>query len=363
LLVHSVHLLQMRHDLFWKLLAKKLSGEATEEEIRELTEMMKTNPELCYPAQNIADIWKIKPPDKMQDSETSFQKLLASIETNPQDDNLLLPKKTAEGKSYWRIVVTVLLMMAVGTIIFIYNQPKSTNLAANKQLQEIYTRPGTRTKVVLPDSTVVWLNAGSKLTYAQPFGVVDRKVTLTGEGYFDVVKNKKPFIIFTNGAQIKVLGTAFNVRSYPTERKIETSLVHGRVEIMMDKDPDNKYVLKPNEKLTLNTEPSFPKKTGRPAEKIIAVRSTLHHIDEETIAETSWIENKLVFDNESFEAVAQRMERWYGVTIQFEDEKLKQEHFTGVFEQENIWQALEALRYSTSFHYQSQKNSVIVITK
>ncbi|RYZ27690.1 MAG: DUF4974 domain-containing protein [Chitinophagaceae bacterium] len=132
---------------------------------------------------------------------------------------------------------------------------------------------------------------------------------------------------------------------------------------MMDKDPDNKYVLKPNEKLTLNTELSSPKKTGGPTEKIIAVRSTLHHIDDETIAETSWIENKLVFDNESFEEVARRMERWYGVTINFKNESLKQEHFTGTFEKETVWQALEAIRLSTPFHYQRLQNNVILITQ
>jgi transmembrane sensor len=356
----------MHQDLFWNLLAKKLSGEASEEEIKELTQLVKANPELCYSAQNIADLWKIKPIEKKQVSEKAFQKLLTAIDksTDPsQESNDVHPEKTSKRKAYWPVFVAVFFMLVVAVILFFFNQPKQASSIANNQLQEIYTRPGTRTKVLLPDSTVVWLNAGSKLTYTQPFGVIDRKVTLTGEGYFDVVKNKKPFIIYTNGALIKVLGTVFNVRSYPAEKKIETSLVHGRVEIIMEKDPENKYVLKPDEKLTLNTDLPSPKKPGTQVQKVIAVRSTLNHIDEKTIAETSWIENKLVFDNESFEEVARRMERWYGITIEFKNEKLKGEHFTGTFEKETVWQALEAIKFSTPFHYQTLKNNVILITQ
>jgi len=128
------------------------------------------------------------------------------------------------------------------------------------------------------------------------------------------------------------------------------------------KDPENKYVLKPDEKLTLSTEQRHAKTPGEKTQKVFAVISTLNHLNDETIAETSWVENKLAFDDETFEDIAERMEKWYGVTIEFKEEKLKKERLSGFFEKENIWQALDALRYSTPFHYQAQKNNVILIT-
>ncbi|RYY47036.1 MAG: DUF4974 domain-containing protein, partial [Chitinophagaceae bacterium] len=79
-----------------------------------------------------------------------------------------------------------------------------------------------------------------------------------------------------------------------------------------------------------------------------------------TIAETSWVENKLVFDDESFEEIAKKMERWYGVSIRFKNEKIKNEKITGVFEKETVWQALTALQETTQFHFTSKNNSILI---
>jgi ferric-dicitrate binding protein FerR (iron transport regulator) len=358
----------MNQDQFWNLLAKKLSGEASEEEIRELAAMIKTNPELSFAAQNVVDLWKVKPIENKQAAEEAFQKLMIAMEQ--EDDSAttaanqlsseLNRQETPKSRKRRFLLMGSLVLLIVASFYLWHKHAKPNEAVATNQLQEIYTRPGTKTRVVLPDSSIVWLNAGSKLTYQQPFGIADRKVTLTGEAYFDVEKSSKLFIIHTNGAQIKVLGTAFNVRSYPSEKKIETSLVHGRVEVMLDEDPESKYVLKPNEKLTLNTEQQGTKSTGRQLQTPIVVRSTLHHIDEETIAEISWIENKLVFEDESFEDVALKLERWYGVIIRFKNEKVKSERLTGVFEKETIWQALTTIQEIIPFRFTVKHNEITI---
>ncbi|MDQ6610580.1 MAG: FecR family protein, partial [Bacteroidota bacterium] len=229
-----------------------------------------------------------------------------------------------------------------------------------QQTAEVFTRPGSRTKLILPDGSEVWLNAGSRLTYQQPFGDATRSVNLIGEAFFDVVKSNKPFIIYTGGVQIKVLGTAFNVRSYPNEKKIETSLVRGRVEVTLDKSPEKKYILKPNEKLTLNTDDEIVGNNHKKLPPPLAVVSNLRYLDSTTIAETSWVENKLVFVDESFDDIAKRMERWYGVTIIFKNDKVKNERLTGVFEKETVWQALEALQLTTSFHFSLRDDTIII---
>ncbi|HYO22714.1 MAG TPA: FecR family protein [Flavisolibacter sp.] len=360
----------MHQERFWNLLAKKLAGEATEDEKNELFEIIKANPDLSYEAQHIADLWKLKTSEQNAASEKAFQNLLSRIEAQKANDTGFSENAPAEingepvKKRKWQLPVFLLLfgLLLVAGFLVWKNEGKKTPLVSNQHTQEIYTRPGTRTKLVLPDSSTVWLNAGSKLTYAQPFGVSNRVVTLTGEAFFDVVKNSKPFIIHTNGAQVKVLGTAFNVRSYPSEKKIETSLVRGQVEVSLDNSPESKYTLNPNQKLTLNTADQKTVKTGRKGTvKPIAVLSTLNYLDDNTIAETSWVENKLTFDDESFEEVARKMERWYGVTIHFKNEKVKAERLTGVFEKETVGQALRALQETAPFHF-AINNNIITIT-
>ena len=88
-----------------------------------------------------------------------------------------------------------------------------------KHSNEVSTQPGSKSKIQLPDGSTVWLNAGSKLTYTKDFGKEIREVTLIGEAFFDVTKMKeKPFIIHTSSINIKVLGTAFNVKAYPEDK-------------------------------------------------------------------------------------------------------------------------------------------------
>jgi transmembrane sensor len=90
----------------------------------------------------------------------------------------------------------------------------------------VSTKAGSKSKIQLPDGTQVWLNADSKLEYNENFNVKLREVKLSGEAFFDVVKNKdKPFVIHTSQMDVKVLGTAFNVRSYPDEATTETALL------------------------------------------------------------------------------------------------------------------------------------------
>ena len=355
----------MYQHRFWNLLAKKLSGEATEEEISELTQLLKENPDLSFAAQNLADLWKIKPVENNTAAEDAFQKLFGAMDDKPAEnqvtDSLAFDLQPPSKKKWW-LSFAILLVAAVGVFFFLQNsRPDTLATTASTQVQEVLTRPGTRTKLVLPDSTVVWLNAGSKLTYNQPFGVADRSVTLTGEAYFDVAKKNIPFLIHTNGALIKVLGTAFNVRSYTAEAKIETSLVHGRVEVSLDKDPEDKFYLKPNQKLTLNMAPATGQKKRKKDQLPLAVYSELRYLDENIIAETSWVENKLVFDDESFEEVARKMEHWYGVTITFKNEKIKAERLTGIFEKEPVWQALKILQEIAAFQF-TMKDDQITIT-
>jgi ferric-dicitrate binding protein FerR (iron transport regulator) len=242
----------------------------------------------------------------------------------------------------------------------------------------ISTRPGSKSKVELPDGTQVWLNADSKLTYAQNFIGNTREVALTGEAYFDVAHatapetgQKIPFIIHTNSIDIKVLGTAFNVRSYPGEKTIETALIRGSVEVTLHNSPDKKIVLKPDEKLivkndnatVVSNKPALADSliNGSDNEPVMTL-SKIHPYKGDTTAhyETLWVKNKLAFEKETFDRMLPELERWYNVSIVLKNETLKGLHFTGVFENKSLADVMEALSLAQGFRYEIKGAEVII---
>ena len=119
----------------------------------------------------------------------------------------------------------------------------------------IATPQGSRTQLSLPDGSKVWLNAGSSISYSQGFGYIDRLVNLVGEGYFEVVHNEKlPLSVMSENVCVKVLGTKFNFRDYPTDAEAIVSLTEGSVAMCSKKNPDEGQLLKPGQRATVDKE-------------------------------------------------------------------------------------------------------------
>jgi transmembrane sensor len=361
----------MSQNRFWNLLAKKLTGEALPAELSELEQIMKANPEWVYPAEHIENLWKLRIKERdAYDAELAFELHLNQQKKNglnfpdldtPLDTGLFDPPPS---RKRFRNALVALLLLCVSGLIWKYTT-RTGGLSSKKAFSEVSTRPGSRSKLVLPDSTVVWLNAGSKLTYSEQFGITNRNTTLTGEAFFDVKKSHIPFIIHANSVQIKVLGTAFNVKSYPNEKTTETSLIRGRLEITLDKRPGEKFILKPNEKLVIANEMGNEMEEARAEpelkkEPIVVLGGLTRNRDDNTILETSWVENKLEFQDEPFAEIAKKMERWYDVTIEIKDEKMAGQRLTGTFEKEDIKQALTALQIAYPFNFTINNNHIII---
>jgi len=372
---------QENTDRIWALIARKFSGDANAEELAELELLLLQNPRENYSMEILNDLWNSKTESNRQYSENKYKELVLRMqhigidEGKFTDENEALlseaDPKTKRSKKWFFWLAS---FIAIGLLLFFLIQ---YNLADDKIMKqseplvknEINTKYGSKTNMVLPDGTKVWLNAGSKMTYDKTYGQNLREVNLTGEAYFDVVKNPlKPFVIHTSSINIRVLGTAFNVRCYPDEKNTETSLVRGSLEVTM-KEGSEKIILKPNEKLIVsNSETKQEKENSiaRPGATVSKNVMELSHLSilpqDNSIVETSWVNNRLVFRSETFEEVALKMERWYAVDIRFTDEKLKTKKLTGVFENETVEQALAAIQLTTSFSY-SISNDKIIISK
>lgn len=360
----------MSQEKFWVLLSKKMSGEASAEELKELEDLIQEHPDWQYAIQNLGDLWKQHSPgDPMQAEDAYMLHLHRMTEMNiPFGDTFPETPPPQAGtrnrKLYW--TAAAMLVVAIGVFGFgkLFPKNDSKEIARN-EINEISTRKGSKSEIKLPDGTVVWLNAGSKLTYTKEYGRQTREVNLAGEGYFDVVKMKdKPFIIHTANINIKVLGTVFNVKAYPEDKQTETSLIHGSIEVTMKNRPDNKIILSPHEKLVVENESAEVTAVVKPGKQNVPSAisiNKLQMIDEDSaVAETQWVENRLVFNDESFAEVAKKMERWYDVEVELTDPRLQSKRLTGNFEKETIGQALEALKLTLPFRYEQAGNKIII---
>ena len=371
-------------EQIWILMARKLSGEASPEELSELDRLVRLDPHINYSKEILHDLWQNNPIPDSQYAENRYKELVQQMKSMGIDEgkfalddhyiNQEQEKKKGGGKK-WLIALCsfVTLALITGGIFFYTNKKApSKELAEVHSKNEINTKNGSKTNLVLPDGTKVWLNSSSQLTYEKSYGNKLREVNLVGEAYFDVVKNaEKPFLIHTTKMDIKVLGTAFNVKCYPGEKTTETSLIRGSIEVTL-KDRQEKIMLKPNEKLIINNQevpivkniqqtsirPLLPKTTEE--KPIISLSHLTFYPADNTLIETAWVQNRLIFSSETFEDVVLKMERWYSVNIEFADGALKKASLTGSFEKETVTEALNALQLTTRFFFTIKNNNIII---
>ncbi len=367
----------------WQLMARKLSGEATALELHELEQLLRNDPHANYSKEILCDLWETELPIDSHYAESKYKELVLQLKNMGidegkfyDDDHFINNESTVSVfKKYKRglfaFATTAIVAILIISIYLNYNRTNDAMLADLPAKSEISTKNGSKTNLVLPDGTKVWLNAGSEMTYDKNYGSKLREVTLNGEAYFDVVKNAdKPFIIHANKMDIKVLGTVFNVKCYKSEKTIETSLIRGSIEVTL-KDRQEKIMMKPNEKLIVNIEEkekikTIPNKIVRASfiqKPLILLGNLTIYTKDNTVVETAWVQNRLVFVSETFEDIALKMERWYGIKIVFANEVLKEVKTTGSFEKESITEALNALQLLSPFNYIIKNNIIIISSK
>ena len=375
----------------WILMARSLSGEISIEEKEELLELLGKNVELQQQYELMVRLWKHEKPHTAADEHASEEdrehvarilqiakKKQAEFQVEEQfegsyDDATREERSQTKARRNRRIkryAISLILIPIVFSFIYFWPKTGSTDTVKPLTPNQITAQKGSRTRSILPDGSTVWVNAGSSISYEGDFTGKLREVKLEGEAYFDVVKNpSKPFVVHTGGISIKVLGTSFNVKSYASDKTVETTLIRGLVQVTRESDPKQKPIfLHPNEKLTLekiaaNTDnslsdinPDTQKKPG-PTFAITRLDTTIAVTDQ---IETAWLYNRLAFRGDNFETLAQKLERWYNINIIFEDEKVKHLNFNGSFENETVEQAFEALKAAVPFNFKINTHEVSV---
>ena len=357
---------QSSHNDIWFLIARSLSGEATIAEQERLQQLLQQDASFQQQYELLTRMWHAgekQNKQKIDEAEKENISRILQLAKKESEDYKLSAKPGSIHKKYlYAITSAAAAIIIIVAIVWMFSINKTNNNTAVvvPHTQTLIADNGNKTRTILPDGSTVWVNAGSHISYNENLSGPLREVTLDGEAYFDVVKQpKRPFIVHVSGYNIKVLGTAFNVKSYPEDKTVETTLLRGLVEVTKEGAEKQKPIfLHPNEKLILgkiaaNDKVKLPDNIQDANQETTGF--TIKHLDsalkEKEIIETAWVYNRLEFRGESFEQLAGKLERWYNVKIFFDDYAVRKLNFNGSFEDETIEQALVALKTATAFGY------------
>ena len=372
----------MESERLLQLLANKWSGEITKDELEELEQLLKLHPHE-FEKEQLLDKFFHQRAAKHLDTgkvKAKWQQHLEHMKQEfPDDFATSMPAKTKVLEKQplhvfslwkkWAIAASVIGVISI-TLVKYNNSNQQKNgpsMVAQTSATTVSAAKGNRVTDTLPDGTIVWLNGNSHIEYNENFGKEKREITLYGEAFFDVAHNADvPLIVHAKTVNITVKGTAFNVKAYPEDSKVEASLIRGSIELTVKKSPGKRILLHPSEKITIITDGTV----GVGHDKKENSNNIPYHIAElkaesqsNLIPEISWMQNKLVFDSERFEDIISKMEKWYDITINADNKELLEQRFSAVFEKESISEALTALQYTYHFNFEIKDKQVFISKK
>jgi transmembrane sensor len=316
------------------LLIRLFSGEADLNEKKRIADWLDLSAENKKLYSDLREIWLSSGIETNADNYDLESAILKFRDQINKDQNIQRKQINFD----WFLKYAAILALA---LLLPFSYYMGTRNNSDDSITTISCAYGDKSSIVLPDSSRVWLNSGSKLIFSSNFKN-GRKVSLEGEAFFDVSKDKNhPFQVKTADVQIEVLGTKFNLKAYPDEKLVSTTLVEGSVNIS---SLYGSALMKPDQKLMFDK-----------GSKEMVVQALT-----DTAPETEWKDGRFVFRNESLAELKPKLERWFDVDIVFGDEQVKNRRFTGVLGRESI---LEAVSYFDRSNYVScsiQGNEIII---
>ncbi|MEN8156191.1 MAG: FecR domain-containing protein [Bacteroidota bacterium] len=326
-------------DRYKQIIVRYFEGTISESDELHLLEWLKSSPEAVEQFNDFQKIWgmtEVVTPSNNKVIDKDWKLLQQKVHTLKTEE-----KKQVTTILYWlpRFAAVFILGVIISAAIS-YSMMHSSS--KDLSYYEISAPYDARSEILLPDGTTIWLNAGTHLRYSNEYGRKQREVFLSGEACFNVETHPKaPFLVRTADLRIKAYGTTFNVKSYPEENTVETTLIEGSIGITRNKyeeNPVDEVMLEPNQRVVYyktSQNPSYLVSKG-----IDPLKSTL------------WKEGTLSVNSETLGEMAIKLERKYGVKIHFENEALKELTFTGTFENETIEQVLEAIGMAAHLNYE-----------
>ena len=331
----------MENETYKNLLEKFLRGEATPKEIELLDERMNDHPDGDFDSIS-RSIWgdgtimSHNLPDEGQ-KEKMKNNLLNRI--NAEEDFMRSVRVNRKREFLHAFSLAASILVVAMSVVFL--------ILGDRQIHEyeVLAERGQKSSVTLPDGSHVWLNSASRITYTSDFNKKNRNITLEGEAYFDVAKNKKiPFVVNASEMSITAVGTEFNVRNYSDEDEVCTTLVEGKVIAS---------TLGCDISLTYGQEAVLNRNSG---EMSFAVVSDLNHM-------VPWRSNEMLLDGESLDNLSRILSRMYNVDVYFENDSIKTYTYTGLIRNNSLQNVLELVSNTSPVAYGIYDDKIVFTTK
>ena len=318
-----------------------LTNSLTPEETQSLQEWLNASEENRKYFSDMQEVW-IAASDETDDSsfnkDKAYQLFLKQTEATPQQG--INKRKAFQLRPWMYAAAMIIVVFICGTIAFQSGKSVIRNQLTQISIEAPY---GSKTKLYLPDGTLVWLNAGSKMSYAQDFGINERTLNLTGEAYFEVTKNKHiPFKVHTEELDVKVLGTKFNFRNYKDDLEAKVCLLEGKVAL---NTREKETILHPDQQALLD------KKTGK-----LSVSGT------KAAYSAEWTNDRLYFDEVLLSDIIKELERSYDVKITVADDTLNTIRFYGNFRkrEQSIQEIMNVLSSTDKMTYTMNGKNIVI---
>lgn len=326
------------------LINKYLLGTATEEELLILERWVNESENNRKAFSRAVSVFAVSTGNAPAGSDVEdFRKILFSV------------RKKELRRRIRKISIAITIAASVILIISLYANHRINRykldidyiLTQSDVVLEYSTPYGTRSKILLPDSSMIWLNSGSHIRFPSKFSGKSREVFFSGEGFFEITPDSlRPMNIITpQGLKVKVLGTKFNLSAYVDDKDISIMLLSGKVEIATPRG-DKKFCILPLERCVIN---------DNSARYVI-------NVPKDTLPILGWKEGWLIFDDVPLEQVFRSIKRLYGVKMVFKDHSIFNQKLSAKFKDESLTQVLDLMHRVSLINY-FIKDNIVYISK
>lgn len=318
---------------------KYFEGRASEAEQAELLEWLRIKKNrIDFNSYSL--VWK-KSLDKQQ-FPANGEEIWNKIQARMLQKSFIRWQKTRGTNQFFRIAAIFFFLISLGFLAYFFTniETKTPEFYTN-----VFADNGHISKVELPDGSWVWLNSGSKISYSNLFASKNRNISLTGEAYFQVTKNKDlPLVVTSGELQVKVLGTKFNVTAYPENNEVAVVLERGSVELLNPNVESFQLILKPGERAVFNKS-----------------NMDLQVSNVNTAKFTSWKEGILNIYDQSLEEVVERLETRYNQKFILDDE-VKNYRYTFTIKNESLDEIIQLMEKITPVKAEQEKDTILFKT-
>lgn len=328
----------MTREEFYRLIDKYLSGNASPAEESLMDDFFDANERQC-----------------VQEQYKFGERLWTSIKRRLDIKNSPPPTFRGTNKTSFGIrgiLVPLTILIAIVAVFTLLNNNGTLFSSDEDEWITFSSSRGEKSMITLTDGSRVYLNSGSSILYPETFLSEKREVVLSGEAFFEITRDaNRPFLIRSGHVTTAVLGTSFNIQAYP-DKIVRVTVATGKVRVDVKPEENKQFHNRKSKSVTLNAHEQAIFTDGN--SELITSKVDINQF-------IAWKENTLQFKDASLEEVADQLENWYNVTIEFKGEALKNCRINGRYKDQSLSKVLKSIQYMYQIEFKFEKQNKVLL--